>query len=772
MVPLSRKRTHHEEDYDISNGHDLEKSISYSSDEYETDSDEYSPASSHDGYDSRDAMLPQARARSRSYPQPRQPTSPSRRYQIPHRIMRWLCIGLMTTILVFILSLWRMSALSETHLKQAMLERPTPPPVWESFEFLERYYGGLKTLVGKTDNVPEFPREGGVPRKSNETGSTTMAKIGEWPVSQPISIANKSSGISDCFLDADDNIPIPDLHAYHGRVQGMPEAVVGSHEAIGLDAEMCFDRYGRLGPHGYGYSLRKGGIGAGLDGERQGAETVWKGASPINYKNIKWGLAQERCLEKNKHRFSTQSVSTGKAGNAKRAQNNTLAQPLDGTIKDEPQVDKVPRTAIILRTWRDFDYTPEVIVHLRSLVSELALISGGQYTVHFLIHIKDESLPIWADEAAYNQTLQDALPSEFAGMGTLWSEKQMGLIYSGLGESFYRDLPVHGVYRSAHLPLQWFAHNHPEYAFFWNWEMDVRYTGHWHKLFSALSNFADAQPRKGLWERNARYYVPSIHGSWEDFVHTSRVQSEMPAPQTNSKWANAGPPDAEAPPTEEPPVWGPLASDDTTPLDTDPLPPKAADKEWGLGEAADLITLNPIFDPARTSWVLAEDVTGYNTSDSFPPRRASIITTSRMSRRLLETMHVETAIHKHTMFSEMFPATMALHHGLKAVYAPHPVYIDRDWPTAYLAKVLNGGFNGAAGGSRTSVYGLALEHNLKGVSWYYNAGFPGNLWRRWLGRRVDGGGGEVEEVGGEGRMCLPPMLLHPVKDVDLVVEEV
>jgi hypothetical protein len=71
------------------------------------------------------------------------------------------------------------------------------------------------------------------------------------------------------------------------------------------------------------------------------------------------------------------------------------------------------------------------------------------------------------------------------------------------------------------------------------------------------------------------------------------------------------------------------------------------------------------------------------------------------------------------------------------------------------------------------------------MTWYYNAGFAPNLWKRWLGLKVNNDGGEEFELmvdegksgndvndmkGGEGRMCLPPMLLHPVKDVELPVE--
>ena len=72
------------------------------------------------------------------------------------------------------------------------------------------------------------------------------------------------------------------------------------------------------------------------------------------------------------------------------------------------------------------------------------------------------------------------------------------------------------------------------------------------------------------------------------------------------------------------------------------------------------------------------------------------------------------------------------------------------------------------------------------MSWYYNAGFAPNLWRRWLGFKVNNEGGEEFELivdegrdgkgvngmrGGEGRMCLPPMLIHPVKGVELPVQE-
>jgi hypothetical protein len=215
-------------------------------------------------------------------------------------------------------------------------------------------------------------------------------------------------------------------------------------------------------------------------------------------------------------------------------------------------------------------------------------------------------------------------------------------------------------------------------------------------------------------------------------------------------------------------VWGPVRPEESDILEVEGegIPPRTHEKdkyEWGVDEDADLIVFNPLYDPDGTSWVLSDDVTGYNKENGLPPRRTAIITASRLSRKLLMTMHHETTFKRHTMFSEMWPASAALHHGFKAVY------VDRRWPINYLESVFNGGRNGASGGARTAVFG-DREHNFKGTSWYYDAGFSPNLWRRWLGQRVNNDGGEEEELAGEGRMCLPPMLMHPVKDVDMIIQ--
>jgi hypothetical protein len=695
--------------------------------------------------------------------------------------------------------------------------RPPPPPApWESFEFLSRYYGGIRTVVPASENQPEYPlaKDEPVPIPSTSTSDSSLS-VRDFPASKPfLAYDNHTSdaylaehaSIQECFLDAASTLRVPNLRYYVGRPRGFPENVMGSYEVLGLPEDICFERYGRFGPYGYGYSLRAGGTGTGRNGEMEGSDVVWEsdtGVNQVDYRVIDWAAAQKRCLAANAGRFEQKTVSEQVSSTEKDADNNTENSKRDGSTTAaalEPIIattkQLLPRTAVVVRVWDEFEYKEEDILNLRAMISELSLGSGGEYNVHLLVQVKNEAkYPIWADENVYKSHLEESVPQEFHGIATLWSETQMLMLYQGIFDTYARgpDLPVHGSYRGLQMAMQHFAHKHPEYDFFWHWEIDIRYTGHYYNLFSQIDEWTKAQPRKGLWERNSRFYVPTVHGTWEDFKHMSRVQSEMGTESSNNLWSgvNGAKTPAEKPKADKP-IWGPerpVDPEDWFEVDGDPQPPTGFDKdkyEWGVGESADLVTLNPIFNPDGTTWLLAGDITGYNTTEVLPPRRAAIVSSSRMSKRLLTTMHRETAFKKHHAFTEMWPSTTALHHGYKAVYVPHPMYVDREWPTEYLADVMNAGRNGAAGGTRTSVFG-EREHNLMGMTWYYNAGFAPNLWKRWLGLKVNNDGGEEFEMtadegksgegvnemkGGEGRMCLPPMLLHPVKGVELPVEDI
>lgn len=805
-------------DRDIEDGHYDEKA--YGSDE----DDEYIPSVASSAYSSRQSSGAYDPNPNNIESRPLAPNgthskTPHRRtisrpkvsaysYRNPRACTRYFGLAVASTLLFFIWFLFSSSWDSIRSAELRLHKMPPPPPVWESFPFLKRYHGGIRTLVRREENKPEYPTKEDIDperpaqemkdtpkeRRSGSQGAhiaDSMA-FNPYPSYDSPNYVDEYGPVETCYLDAKETMKLPGLRAYKGVTEGMPENVMGSYELLGLRNDVCFERFGRLGPYGLGYSKRRGGTGAGMEGDREGIESVWSTAPEVDFREVKWADALDRCVEKNAGRFKAQPKSTKHAfQNLKRDVSTTddilskldaVEEVANSTVNVQPKATHkklLSRTAVLIRTWWDYEYDDEDIMYLRSLIAELSIASGGEYQVHFLIHVKDDNKQIWADEEIYQEVLKNALPAEFAGMGTLWSERQMGLIYGGIEDSNFRGLPVHGAYRSTYMPVTYFAHQHPEYEFFWHWEMDVRYTGHYYHLFEQVSKWSDAQPRKGLWERNARFYVPSVHGPWDDFKHMVRVQTEHGTNNQANRWSSHLPPNPHVPETKilkpESPIWGPFPPQDYPDIEIDPaVKPNISitedTYEWGVSEPADLIVFNPLFDPDQTNWILAEDVTGYNKTNGLPPRRTAINTSGRLSRRLLETMHREQSKFRHTMFSEMWPASCALHHGLKAVYAPHPVFIDRKWPTQYLAAIFNNGRNGASGGARLSVFSDERQHNFLGTTWYYHAGFAPNLWKRWMGYKVDNDGGEEFEVNGEGRMCLPGVLLHPVKQVDLVQE--
>ncbi|EAQ93408.1 hypothetical protein CHGG_01643 [Chaetomium globosum CBS 148.51] len=752
-------------------------------------------------------------------------------YRLPNKVIRYLCLAMISTIIIFMFVLIRASQVENKRIAEGkVVKKPVEPPPWEQFEFLTRYYGGVKSVIPLADNEPQYPRleeEGPYnatqpqqqqqqqeqqeqqqePGKREPEHKKPAIEKKAVPPSQAFAdypaagIPKIADGIHECFLDAHNTLKAPSIRYLQGRPNGFPDNILGSYELLSLPEDICFDRFGRYGPYGYGYSTRTGGLGLGEHGDREGADAVWGSTKQVDWRNIDWAAVQRQCYKANAERFKPLVVRDAPPRGffiGEGLETSRLA-----ARDSAEQVEQVEQTEqFVLRSWDEFNWREEEHCQPQSLdFRVVAFLPAAAMT--FIFSSKCAMTvenPVWADDDVYRSRINETIPEEFRGIATLWSETQMLAVYQGVRDLWTRgpDLPVHGSYRGLQMAMQHFAYNHPEYEHFWQWEMDIRYTGHYHDLLSKMESWAKEQPRKGLWERNSRFYIPHVHGSWEDFKQMARVQTEHGTVNADTIW-NGIPgankpgekPNTGAGATEQS-VWGPLrpvSSSDWFEHDADPQPPTTYERDkytWGVGEEADLLTLSPIFDPDGTSWKLADDITGYNETggNGKPPRRAQIITASRMSRRLLVTMHRETAFRKHHAFPEMWPATVALHHGLKAVFAPHPVFVDRAWPPDYMARVLNGGRNGASGGGRASVYG-DREHNMRGLTWFYNAGFSGNLYRRWMGLRVNNDGGEEFEMtadmsandttvgtmrGGEGRMCLPPMLLHPVKDVELPVQ--
>jgi len=567
---------------------------------------------------------------------------------------------------------------------------------WEQFPRLHGYYKGRHEIVPPADYGPEQQQAGEpfLPRPSTPVG---IMRSDTLPQEDAIRCA----------------IAPPTIRAHHGLPQGMSSPLFGSLQEMGIDTSICYDRMNRLQPYGMTGLPEEGGLGIPLLGDSLLEEEMFPQRLPKS-----WNDVQENCVQRNADALALR-----------------------------------PRTVFILRTWSTFNYTPYRVLILRAIINELSLRSGGQIYVHFLIHVQDDSLPIWASEELYNETLRNSLPPEFEGMGTLWSVAQMKLIYPPpFPESIvnFSGGDVYEAYRSLHFPLQYFASKHPEFEYFWQWEMDIRVTGHYGELLDKITAWADSQDRDHLWERSAKYFIPALHDNSYQAFKQSIIEETAESGRL--------------------PVSGPQ-------LPADQLLPIPAQPSANFGhEITDLITFSPLFDPNNTRWAFHDDITGYNTVQTErPPTRAALITASRMSRRLLLLMHEETYRNKHTMFPEMYPASIALQYGLKAVYAPITTYMDRDWPAQHADEIFNNAKvspeskaagmdhgNGHFHGEGGSVFGPG-EHVFRGSSWYSNAGFAGYLWRRWLGNENGNRELDWELNEGNGRMCLPMMILHPIK---------
>lgn len=288
-------------------------------------------------------------------------------------------------------------------------------------------------------------------------------------------------------------------------------------------------------------------------------------------------------------------------------------------------------------------------------------------------------------------------------------------------------------YYHTFMALQLFAERHTSYDYFWNWEMDVRFTGPYHSLFPSLATWGKSQPSDGLWQRNTHFYIPSVHGSFDDFTDLS-MSSTLGFPN--------------------PKPWAPLhtltnASEDQT----------------------DLITLFPLFETTHTAWPHKDYLVHYRPS-AVTPRFGTVGTNMRFSRRMLGLMSHENAAGR-AMMSEMWPPTLAFHHSLRTVVVHHPIFLDREWPPDVLLRTFNGGPDGRVGGSSRSI--INREHHFLGSTWFWNAQLPLKLYQRWMDADIN----KLQPVNrscnwslpdkvdsqsrGSAGALLPPMLLHPVK---------
>lgn len=439
----------------------------------------------------------------------------------------------------------------------------------------------------------------------------------------------------------------------------------------------------------------------------------------IHWDQVDWANLQQACLERNRERFRTIEPREKKIW--------TLDKRLDSSDKSKTDEETGPkslsRTAVILRSWLDMKYTENDLHHIRAMIMEMSLYSGGEYEVVLLVDCRDTKLPDPRKKDAVEQFKEKHLPKELREIAVFFNKKILHSWYSRTDVHEYVFPPNLRGRISNHFPrailqyyqpVQIYSRLHPQYDYIWQFEMDSRYTGHYYSLVHQATEFAKQQPRKNLWERNSHFYIPAVHGPWKNF--TDKVDRDMVGRQG---------------------VWGAIPAKGIKIEGEASIPPVSTpdedNYEWGVGEEADLITWLPHFDPSGTDWPFQDRVFNFPQYKDTP-RRSAVVAMSRLSKKLLRVMHKDKAKKGYGLASEMSCISWALYYGLKAVQIPLPLYHEHEWDPEELNRRANTGEPGRVNAGRDSVWSWNLNHDiLLGTNFMFASDFAEKFYRAWMG---------------------------------------
>lgn len=263
-------------------------------------------------------------------------------------------------------------------------------------------------------------------------------------------------------------------------------------------------------------------------------------------------------------------------------------------------------------------------------------------------------------------------------------------------------------------PIQIFSRLNPQYEYIWQFELDARYTGHLYHFLEQAAAFAKKQPRKYMWERNSYFYIPAVHGDWEQFM--DNVDRSMGTQEG---------------------IWGPRPAIGINVEDEAPEVPTSDNQdnlwEWGIGEEADVITWMPQFNPKNTGWPFRDRIFNF-LQGTRTPVRASPVAMSRVSARLLRLMHKDKTRGGFGLASEMSPVSWALFYGLKSVQVPMPIYHELKWDPVELNRRANPGKPGGINAGKKSIWSWQMHDDIMlKLSYMFSSDFAGKLYRAWLG---------------------------------------
>ena len=208
----------------------------------------------------------------------------------------------------------------------------------------------------------------------------------------------------------DDELRYGDLSAEY------PTPFIGSQMELGL-RPTWMTAEGRYGPYGLG------------------EDSDDYGRSKVDWNMTNWGKLQDECLNLNSHRFPSDLKST-QIGRSPRFTNVEFTE-LDASPSWDV-FEMTQRTAIVLRSYSGFEYKPETMWMIRSLITEAALRTGGEYAVFLLVDVQGREEGILGSMENYYKAFEDAhIPPELASITVLWDEHMLKSWYSQIEEHAY-----------------------------------------------------------------------------------------------------------------------------------------------------------------------------------------------------------------------------------------------------------------------------------------------------------------------------------------------
>lgn len=207
-------------------------------------------------------------------------------------------------------------------------------------------------------------------------------------------------------------------------VPDFPAPVFGSYDVWNLDRSLCTDRYSRYAVYGYTEDA---------DNDKQ-----YGALNKEQWDTVNWADLQTGCLRRNADRYPPSSLrgktvtlhkEHEKATEEYRAESERLRTDRDNSF---PTFNI--RTAVVLRTWIDREYTEDDLHFIRSMITELSLLPGGEYEVILLVDAKDTELPHPGDRTSLDG-LKKYLPPELRDLTVFFNSEIL--------ETWYPKVPAH-----------------------------------------------------------------------------------------------------------------------------------------------------------------------------------------------------------------------------------------------------------------------------------------------------------------------------------------